>query len=352
MIRRAKTKPVRVGSVTIGGDAPIAIQSMTNTYTEDVINTVLQIEKLANAGCEIVRLAVPTSEAATAIKQIKQQIRIPLVADIHFDYRLAIQAIEAGVDKVRINPGNIGSEARVREVVAALKERQIPLRIGVNSGSVERSLLNAYGGPKPAAMVESALRHIALVEANNYDNIVVSIKSSSVADTIEAYELLTTKVNYPLHLGVTEVGTQFQASIKSAMGIGPLLMRGIGDTVRVSVTGDPVSEVPIAKAILNAAGVRQFGINIIACPTCGRCNIDLERIVNQIETHFSSIDKPLTLAIMGCAVNGPGEAKEADLGIAGGKDSALLFKHGKPLYKVPYDQIIPTLTQLINQWSS
>ncbi len=346
------TKQIIVGGVPIGGGAPIAIQSMTNTFTEDVIGTVAQINALQKAGCEIVRLAIPTMRAAEAIKEIKAEVDMPLVADIHFDYRLALKVIENGIDKVRLNPGNIGSADRVKTVIDALKDRRIPLRIGVNSGSVDKKLLQKYGGPTPEAMVESALEHVHIVEKAGYDQMAISIKSSSVVDTVKAYRLLSQKVDYPLHLGVTEVGTYDSAAVKSAMGIGSLLMDGIGDTLRVSVTGSPIQEIKLAKQILSAAEVRSFGINIVACPTCGRCNIDLERVVKQIEAEFGEETKHLKLAVMGCAVNGPGEAKEADLGIAGGVDSALIFKRGEVLKKVPYDQIYTTLKQMINTWES
>ncbi len=345
-----QTRPVQVGSVTIGGAAPISIQSMTTTDTRDVAATVRQINALAARGCEIVRVAVPDGLAAQALQKIKKQITIPLVADIHFNYKLALMAIESGVDKVRLNPGNIGSFERVKAVVAALKDKNIPLRIGVNSGSVEKQLRDRFGGPTPQAMVESALSHVALVEKCGYDKIVISLKSSSVIDTVAAYRMIADRVDYPLHLGVTEVGTVFNASIKSAAGIGALLLDGIGDTLRISVTGDPLNEIDIAKTLLSVTEKRQFGINIVACPTCGRCNVNLLQLVERVERELSDVDKPLTVAVMGCAVNGPGEAREADIGLAGGDDEMLLFVKGKVVKKVPIDQVFEQLKLLINTW--
>ncbi|MCK8058797.1 MULTISPECIES: flavodoxin-dependent (E)-4-hydroxy-3-methylbut-2-enyl-diphosphate synthase [unclassified Fusibacter] len=347
---RKKTKKIQVGDLFIGGDAPISIQSMTTTYTEDVDKTVEQIKALLIAGCEIVRVAVPTLEAARAIREIKKQVSCPIVADIHFDYRLALAAIEAGVDKVRLNPGNIGSEERIKEVVEALKSKRIPVRIGVNSGSVEKDLLEKYGAPTPEAMVESALRHVRLVEKYGYDQIAISIKSSDVVNTVKAYRLLSEAVDYPLHVGVTEAGTLFQASIKSAMGIGSLLLDGIGDTIRVSVTGDPVQEIRVAKGILASAGVREFGLKIVSCPTCGRCHIGLETLVNEVEAALSHITAPVTIAIMGCAVNGPGEAREADFGIAGGIGEALLFKKGEIIKKIPQESVVDELKKEVESW--
>ncbi len=351
-MQRNNTREVKVGNLKIGGSAPVTIQSMCTTYTEDVISTVRQINALQEAGCEIVRLAVPTMEAAEAIAEIKMGVDIPLVADIHFDYRLALTAIESGVDKVRLNPGNIGSEKNVKMVLDALKERSIPMRIGVNSGSVEPKLLQKYAGPKPEAMVESALKHVAIAEKYNFEDIVISIKSSSVVDTIKAYQILSEKTNYPLHLGVTEVGTYNSASIKSAMGIGSLLIMGIGNTIRSSVTGDPLKEIELCKSILAAAEVRKFGMDIVSCPTCGRCQIDLEKIVLQLQDELKSYKNPLKVAVMGCVVNGPGEAREADLGIAGGKDEAVIFKKGKVLCKKPYEEVYTTLKNLIDNWES
>ena len=340
-----KTQSVKLANMYIGGGSAISIQSMTNTYTEDIAATVAQIKALEIAGCEIVRMAVPNAEAAQAIKQIRQQTRIPLVADIHFDYRLALASIENGIDKVRLNPGNIGSDERVKEVVKALKDRGIPVRIGVNSGSIEKSILDQYGGPTPEAMVASALRHVHLLEKNNFDQIVISLKSSHVPQMVKAYRLLAQKVDYPLHLGVTEAGTFYQSSVKSAMGIGSLLMDSIGDTIRVSVTGDPVQEIAAAKAILNASEARVMGLQIISCPTCGRCHVDLEQMVRQVEEELGHIEKPLTIAIMGCAVNGPGEAREADIGIAGGKGEVLLFRKGVVIEKVSEANAVMRLKQ-------
>ncbi len=345
-----KSSSVKVGNLTIGGGAAISIQSMTTTDTRDVAATARQIKALTDKGCEIVRVAVPDEMAAMAIKEIKKQITIPLVADIHFNYKLALLAIENGVDKVRINPGNIGSFERVKKVVDALKDKNIPLRIGVNSGSIEKKIRDRFGGPTPLAMVESALSHIALVEKCGYDQIVVSLKSSSVIDTVTAYREMAKRVNYPLHLGVTEVGSKFNASIKSAAGIGALLVDDIGDTLRVSVTGDPRDEIDIAKAILRATEKRQFGINIVACPTCGRCNVDLVKLLERVEREFADVEKPLTLAVMGCAVNGPGEAREADIGLAGGVDEMLLFVKGKVIKKVPITEVFDELKVLVDAW--
>lgn len=340
---RRITQKVSVRNLQMGGQAPITIQSMTNTFTEDIESTVAQIRALEIAGCEIVRMAVPNLEAAQAISSIKRQTRIPLVADIHFDHRLALAAIENGIDKVRLNPGNIGSDIKIKEVVQALKAKGIPVRIGVNSGSIEKNLLDRYGGPRPEAMVESALRHVHLLEKNGFDQIVISLKSSHVPQMIRAYRLLADKVSYPLHLGVTEAGTYYQSSVKSAMGIGSLLVDGIGDTIRVSITGDPVQEIGAAKAILNASEARLMGLQVISCPTCGRCHVDLEAIVNEVERSLSHVKKPITIAIMGCAVNGPGEAREADIGIAGGRGEVLLFKKGEVIEKVSADQAVQRL---------
>ncbi len=345
-----QSRAVKVGNITIGGGAAISIQSMTTTDTRDVAATVRQIKALTQKGCEIVRVAVPDELAAMSLADIKKQIEIPLVADIHFNYKLALMAIENGVDKVRLNPGNIGSFERVKVVVDALKARNIPLRIGVNSGSIEKKIRDRFGGPTPHAMVESALSHINLVEKCGYDQIVVSLKSSSVIDTVTAYREMAKRVDYPLHLGVTEVGSLFNASIKSAAGIGALLIDGIGDTIRVSVTGDPTDEIDIAKAILRATERRQFGINIVACPTCGRCNVDLIKLLEQVEREFANVEKPLTLAVMGCAVNGPGEAREADIGLAGGVDEMLLFVKGKVVKKVPIAQVFDELKLLVDAW--
>ncbi len=346
---RRKTKKVRVGNVFIGGDAPVTVQSMTSTDTRNAEATIEQIKRLEEAGCEIVRIAVPDAEAAAAVVQIRKSVKIPLVADIHFDYRLALECIKNGVDKVRINPGNIGSIDRVRQVVEAARERDIPIRIGVNSGSLEKHLLEKYGGVTAGAMVESALGHCRILEDLGYDNIVISLKASSVPMTIEAYRLMAEKSHYPLHLGVTEAGTFFSGTVKSAVGIGTLLAEGIGDTLRVSLTGDPVEEVKVGKEILKALGQRDEGIDFISCPSCGRCRIDLVNIANMVEEKLKSVNKKLKVAVMGCAVNGPGEARDADIGIAGGIGEALLFKKGKVVRKIPEDRIVEELLEEIDR---
>lgn len=340
---RKKTKMIKVGNVIIGGNHPISIQSMTTTRTHDVKSTVEQILRVEKLGCEIIRVAVPNVKSAQAIAEIKKYVNIPVVADIHFDHRLALESIKAGVDKVRINPGNIGSEAKVREVIAALKEREIPIRIGVNSGSCDPRFLRKYGGPTPEALVESALLHVNIVEKLGFDKIAISLKSTSVVNTVKAYSLISEKVDYPLHLGVTEAGSSFHSAIRSSMGIGSLLMNGIGDTLRVSVTGTPEEEIPIAKGILSAAEVRQIGVKIVSCPTCGRCEIDLINLVEKVENEFSDLKIPITIAVMGCPVNGPGEAREADLGIAGGVNEVLIFKKGKVIKRVNYDEALVAL---------
>ena len=333
-----------VGGVPVGGGAPVSIQSMLNTRTTDVDGCLAQIRALAAAGCEIARLAVPDMEAAEAFGAICAASPLPLVADIHFDYRLAIRAAENGAAKIRINPGNIGGEDRVRAVVEACGARSIPIRIGVNGGSLEPRLLEKYGHPTPEALVESAFGHIALLEKYDFHDICVSMKSSSVPLMIEAYRLFSERSDYPLHVGVTETGTERMGTIKSAMGIGALLCQGIGDTMRVSLTADPVQEVLTAKDILKAAGLRRDGVNIIACPTCGRTRIDLIRLANEVEQALSDCQKPITVAVMGCVVNGPGEAREADVGIAGG---GILFVKGRQLKKLPYDELLPALLAYI-----
>ncbi len=340
-------KTIKIGDRHIGGDYPVLIQSMTNTKTDDVTATVKQILALENAGCELVRVAVPDMAAANAIGEIKKQIHTPLVADIHFDYRLAIRAIEMGIDKIRLNPGNIGEEWKIKAVVDKLKERQIPVRIGVNSGSVEKDLLEKYGGPTPEAMVESIARHVEIMERLNYDQLVLSLKSSDVRRMIRAYELTNERFPYPLHLGVTEAGTRSRGTVKSAMGIGYLLLNDIGDTIRVTLTADPVEEIEVAKYILQNAGKRTFGIQMISCPTCGRTNIDIIKITEAVEIALRCVDKNLTVAIMGCIVNGPGEAKEADIGIAGGKGEALLFKKGQIIRKIKEENIVEELIKEI-----
>lgn len=343
LILRRKTNKVRVGNVYIGGDAPVTVQSMANTKTSDTGATIAQIKKLQEAGCDIVRVAVPDMQSALAIEQIKNEISIPLVADIHFDYRLAITAMEKGADKVRINPGNIGSEDRVKSVVSCAKERGIPIRIGVNSGSLEKDLLEKYRGVTPEALVESALKHVAILERLNFNDIVISLKATNVPLTIAAYKLMSEKVPYPLHVGVTEAGTVYNGTIKSAVGIGALLACGIGDTIRVSLTGDPVDEIKAGKAILKSLGLYSRGAELISCPTCGRTKINLIAIAEKVEKALENVDKPLKVAIMGCAVNGPGEAREADIGIAGGDGCALLFKRGEIIRKIPEDRIVEEL---------
>ncbi len=339
------TKAVQIGNVVMGGGHPVLIQSMTNTDTRDAAATIRQILQLEEAGCEIIRAAVPDMEAACALKQIKDGIHIPLVADIHFDYRLALKAIESGVDKLRLNPGNIGDKARIKEVVRAAADRGIPIRIGVNSGSLERDILEKYGEVTPQGLVESALRHVRILEDFDFTNIVVSIKASSVPFSIEAYSLLAKEIAYPLHLGITESGTVWTGSIKSAVGIGAILAMGIGDTIRVSLTGDPVEEIKTAKEILKALGLRRFGVEFVSCPTCGRCEIDLIRIANLVEEKCKTMDKHIKVAVMGCIVNGPGEARDADIGIAGGNGVGLLFKKGEIIKKVPEEQLVDVLLE-------
>lgn len=344
---RRNCKKIKIKDMYIGGDSPILIQSMTNTDTRDVLATVNQITELKNAGCEIIRVAVPDMQAAEAIKEIKSNINIPLVADIHFDYKLALKSMENGVDGLRINPGNIGSELKIKEVVNCASYYNVPIRIGVNSGSLEKDLLKKYGSPTPEALVESALRHVRLLEKYNFFNIVISVKSSNVIKNIESYRILAKETEYPLHLGVTEAGTAFSGTVKSAIGIGSLLCDGIGDTIRVSLTGSPIDEIKVAKEILKDCGIRKEGIEIISCPTCGRTNIDLISIVGEAEKRFSSINKPIKVAIMGCAVNGPGEAREADLGIAGGNGEGVIFKKGEIIRKVPEEKLLDTLMEEI-----
>ena len=342
-IERRKTREVKIGNVTIGGDNPIAIQSMCNTKTSDVKATVAQILALEKAGCEIIRVAVPDMEAALAIKEIKKQIHIPLVADIHFDYKLALQAIESGVDKLRINPGNIGGEDRVKAVVMAAKEKHIPIRIGVNSGSLEKHILKKYGSVTPEGLVESAMGHVAILEKYDFHDIVISIKASNVPFTLECYRQLSQKVDYPLHLGITESGTKWSGTIKSSVGIGAILAMGIGDTIRVSLTGDTTDEVKVAKQILKSLELRKFGVEFVSCPTCGRIQYDLIPVAKEIEDFLNNIHQDITVAIMGCAVNGPGEAKNADIGIAGGVKEGLLIKKGKIIKKVKQEDMVQTL---------
>ena len=342
-IKRKITRSVKVGNLLIGGGNNVVIQSMCNTDTRNVKETVAQIKRLEEAGCEMVRVAVPDMEAAKAIGEIKKEISIPLVADIHFDYRLALEAMEQGIDKVRINPGNIGSEEKIRAVVEKAKEKHIPIRIGVNSGSLEKDLLEKYRHVTPEALVESALKHVRILERYDFHDIVISIKASSVPFSIAAYSLLSQKVDYPLHVGITEAGTVWGGTVKSAVGIGSILAMGIGDTIRVSLTGDPVEEIKAAKEILKSLELRKFGVEFVSCPTCGRTQIDLVSIASQVEEKCRKINKNIKVAVMGCVVNGPGEAREADIGIAGGKGEGLIFKKGEIIKKVPENQLIDAL---------
>ena len=346
---RKRTRRIFVGNVPIGGDAPVAVQSMTNRDTRDIASTVRQVQELYEAGCEIVRLAVPDQEAAEAFKAIKSRVTPPLIADIHFDHRLAIAAIKAGADGLRINPGNIGGQGAVEKVIKEAKEREIPIRIGVNAGSLEKELLEKYGHPTPEAMVESALGHIRLFEEMGFENIKVSLKSSNVLHTIAAYELLSQKCDYPLHLGVTEAGTLISGTVKNAIGIGLLLYKGIGDTFRVSLSRDPVEEIRVAYEILRALDLRHRGPEIISCPTCGRCEIDLFGLVNRVEKALSGITASPRVAIMGCVVNGPGEAREADIGIAGGRGQGMLFKKGELVRKLPEEGLSEVLIEEVKK---
>lgn len=348
-MQKKQTKKIKIGNIFIGGDSPVTIQSMTNTDTCDVEKTVKQIHELENAGCEIIRVAVPDMEAAEAIKKIKNQIHIPLVADIHFDYRLALKSMENGVDKLRINPGNIGNEDRIREVVNAAKYYGVPIRIGVNSGSLESDILKKFKKPTAEALVESALKNAEILEKFNFSDIVISVKSSNVRETIESYRLLSKMTNYPLHVGVTEAGTIYGGTVKSSIGIGALIVDGIGDTIRVSLTDSPIEEIKLAKEILKACGVRNFGVEFVSCPTCGRTSIDLIGLAKKVEDELKNIEKPIKVAIMGCVVNGPGEAREADIGIAGGKNEALIFKKGEIIKKVKEEEIIKELLAEIDK---
>ncbi|MCI8666985.1 MAG: flavodoxin-dependent (E)-4-hydroxy-3-methylbut-2-enyl-diphosphate synthase [Dorea sp.] len=348
---RDETRKVRIGDVTIGGGSPIAIQSMTNTKTEDAEATAEQILALEKAGCEIIRCAVPTMEAAQAIGRIKERIHIPLVADIHFDYRLAIAAIENGADKIRINPGNIGDVDRVQAVVDKAKERQIPIRVGVNSGSLEKSLVERYGGVTAEGLAQSAMDKVHMIENMGYDNLVVSIKSSDVMMCVKAHEMIARECPYPLHVGITEAGTLLAGNIKSSIGLGLILSQGIGDTIRVSLTGAPVEEIRSGKIILKTLGLRQGGIEVVSCPTCGRTKIDLIGLANQVEDMVEDIPLNIKVAVMGCVVNGPGEAKEADIGIAGGIGEGLLIKKGEVVKKVKEDQLLETLRQELLNWN-
>ena len=347
---RNDTKVIRIGNCRIGGGNPVAIQSMTNTKTEDVDATVSQILALERAGCDIIRCAVPTMEAAEALKEIKKQIHIPLVADIHFDYRLAIAAIENGADKIRINPGNIGSEDRVRAVVEKAKEYNVPIRVGVNSGSLEKELVEKYGGVTAEGIVESALDKVHMIERMGYQNLVVSIKSSDVMMCVKAHELIARECPYPLHVGITESGTRMSGNIKSAVGLGIILHEGIGDTIRVSLTGDPLEEIKSAKLILKTLGLRKGGIEVVSCPTCGRTRIDLISLANQVETMVAEFPLDIKVAVMGCVVNGPGEAKEADIGIAGGIGEGLLIKKGEIIRKVKEEELLDALRDELVHW--
>ena len=348
---REHTKEIKIGGVTIGGNHPIAIQSMTNTKTEDVEATVSQILALERVGCDIIRCAVPTMEAAEALREIKKQIHIPLVADIHFDYKLAIAAIEAGADKIRINPGNIGSEERVRKVVEKAKEYQVPIRVGVNSGSLEKELVEKYHGVTAEGIVESAMDKVRMIEKMGYDQLVVSIKSSDVMMCVKAHELIAKECPYPLHVGITESGTLYSGNIKSSVGLGIILNEGIGNTIRVSLTGDPLEEIRTAKLILKTLNLRKGGIEVVSCPTCGRTRIDLISLANQVEQMVADINLDLKVAVMGCVVNGPGEAKEADIGIAGGIGEGLLIKKGEIVKKVKEEELLSTLREELLNWN-
>ena len=344
MRERHKTRTVRIGDVAIGGDNPIRIQSMCNTKTENVEATVTQIRALAAAGCEIIRVAVPNEAAALALKDIRRQIKLPLVADIHFDYRLALAAMENGADKIRINPGNIGEDWKLREVVNAAKERNIPIRVGVNSGSLEKEILKKYGGVTAEGIVESALEKVGRIEELGYENLVISIKSSDVLMCIRAHELLADNTDYPLHIGITEAGTLLRGTVKSAVGLGVILYEGIGDTIRVSLTGDPLEEIKAAREILKSLGLRKGGVEVVSCPTCGRTEIDLIGLANQVEglvERYSDLD--VRVAVMGCVVNGPGEAREADFGVAGGKGAGVLIRKGEVIRTMPEGELLPAL---------
>lgn len=351
MLYREKTKVIKIGNKVIGGGNPIMIQSMTNTKTEDVAATVNQILRLQDAGCDIIRCTVPNIDAARAIAEIKKEISIPLVADIHFDYRMAIAAMENGADKIRINPGNIGSKERVAEVVRVARERNIPIRVGVNSGSLEKELVEKYHGVTAEGIVESALDKVRMIEDMDYDNLVISIKSSDVLMSVKAHELLAGKTPYPLHVGITESGTVTSGNIKSSIGLGIILHEGIGDTIRVSLTGDPVEEIKSAKLILRTLGLRKGGIEVVSCPTCGRTRIDLIGLANQVENMVADIPLDLKVAVMGCVVNGPGEAKEADIGIAGGIGEGLIIKHGEVYKKVPETELLESLRYELLHWN-
>ena len=346
---RRKSKVINVGNVPIGGSNPVVVQSMTNTDTRDISSTVKQINSLTDSGCEVIRLAVIDNEAALAIKEIKAKITIPLVADIHFDYRLALQSIASGADGLRLNPGNIGNIDAIKKVVAGAKERSMPIRVGVNSGSLEKDILEKYGKPTAAALVESALRHVRILENLNHDIIKISIKSSDVKLMVEGYRILAKEVEYPLHLGVTEAGTVLRGTVKSAVGLGILLSEGIGDTIRVSLTGPPETEVFVGYEILSALGLRKRGMELISCPTCGRCQIDLIAMAEEVERRLAWVDKPIKVAVMGCPVNGPGEAKHCDVGIAGGNEKGLVFRKGEIVANAPQEKLVDILEEEIKK---
>ena len=350
LVERRVAKEIKIGNQVIGGNHPILIQSMTNTKTEDVNSTVAQIKELEEAGCEIIRVSVPTEEAALAVKEIKKQIHIPLVADIHFDYRLAIKAMENGADKIRINPGNIGDKSKVLEVVKAAKAYEVPIRVGVNSGSLDKKFIEKYQKVTAEGLVESALEKVALIEDMGYDNLVISIKSSDVLMCVKAHELIANRTTYPIHVGITEAGTLYRGNIKSSVGLGLILYQGIGDTIRVSLTGAPVNEITTAKLILKTLGLRTGGIDVVSCPTCGRTQIDLISLANQVEQMVSEFDLNIKVAVMGCVVNGPGEAKEADLAIAGGKGEGLLMKKGEIIRKVKEEELLEALRYELVNW--
>lgn len=343
------TRQIHIGTVAVGGGAPCSVQSMCSTDTRDIEKTMAQITDLAAVGCEIIRCAVPDQDAAAALAQIKKRSPIPVVADIHFDYKLALQVLEGGIDGLRLNPGNIGEKWKVAEIVASAAERKVPIRIGVNAGSLEKELLEKYGHPCPEAMVESAMGHIRILEELNYQEIKISLKASDVLKTVAAYRLFAQQSDYPLHIGITEAGTLFSGTIKSSVGLGILLADGIGDTLRVSLTGAPTDEVRVGFDILKSLGLRQRGVNFVSCPTCGRCQIDLISVAELVEKRLQGVDKPITVAVMGCAVNGPGEAREADVGVAGGKGEGLIFRHGEIVRKVPEHQLAEALLEEIEK---
>ena len=348
-MEKKATKAVTVGDVQIGGDAPVSVQSMTNTDTRNIGETVDQIKRLEEAGCELIRVAIPDYEAATKVDKIKAEIDLPLIADIHFDHKLALEVLERGIDGLRINPGNIGGEKKVKAVATKALAKKVPIRVGVNGGSLEKELLEKYGHPTAEAMVESALKHIRLLEKYDFYDIIISLKASEVPMTLKAYQLMSQRVDYPLHVGITEAGTVKSGTIKSAVGIGSILAQGLGDTIRVSLTGDPVEEIGVAYDILKSLNLRDKGVKIISCPTCGRCEIDLVEIANKVEEEITEVDKSIEVAIMGCVVNGPGEAREADIGIAGGKDEGLIFKDGESIKKVSSDELVAELVEEIKK---